>query len=118
MIAAGCVRVWGTAICRDPGRRLDAERFDGGLDRIRAGCRRAGRCGIAVAAAATTFGLTGCSPELAAQWGRAGLPEAASDRASHVGTLWVNTWIAALAIGVLVWGLILWAVIRYRKRGD
>lgn len=97
---------------------MDAERFDVGLDRIRAVRRRAGRFGIAVAAAVTTLGLAGCSPELTAQFGRAGLPEAASDRASHMGTLWVNTWITALAVGVLVWGLILWAVIRYRKRGD
>lgn len=97
---------------------MDAERFDVGLDRIRVVRRRAARLGAALAVAGTTVGLAGCSPELSAQFGRFGLPEAASDRAAHTGVLWVNTWIAALAIGVLVWGLILWAAIRYRKRGD
>ena len=32
--------------------------------------------------------------------------------------LWIGSSIAALAVGVFVWGLIFWCVIRYRKRGD
>ncbi len=32
--------------------------------------------------------------------------------------LWIGSAIAALAVGVFVWGLIFWCVIRYRKRGD
>src|SRR5262245_59449764 len=32
--------------------------------------------------------------------------------------LWVGSVIAALAVGVLVWGLIFWCVVRYRKRGE
>jgi cytochrome c oxidase subunit II len=32
--------------------------------------------------------------------------------------LWQGAWIAAIAVGLLVWGAILWAVIFYRKRGD
>ena len=32
--------------------------------------------------------------------------------------LWQGSWIAALAVGFVVWGLILWAIIFYRKRGD
>ncbi|HIT75582.1 MAG TPA: cytochrome c oxidase subunit II [Candidatus Avipropionibacterium avicola] len=62
--------------------------------------------------------VAGCSPERTAQWGRLGLPEAASDRAEPMGTLWVNTWIAAFAVGALVWGLIIWAIVVYRKRGE
>ena len=30
--------------------------------------------------------------------------------------LWVGSWIAALAIGVIVWGLTVWVVVRYRRR--
>ncbi len=60
--------------------------------------------------------LAGCSAETAAQWGRFGLPEAASNRAPFVGNLWVGAWIASLVIGVFVWGLIVWVMIRYRKR--
>ncbi|MDQ2875562.1 MAG: cytochrome c oxidase subunit II [Actinomycetota bacterium] len=32
--------------------------------------------------------------------------------------LWQGSWIAALFVGVLVWGLILWTVIFHRKRSD
>jgi cytochrome c oxidase subunit 2 len=32
------------------------------------------------------------------------------------GGLWVGTWIAALAVGFLVWGLIAWASIVYRRK--
>ena len=32
--------------------------------------------------------------------------------------LWIASCIAALAVGVFVWGLIFWCVIRYRKRGN
>ena len=32
--------------------------------------------------------------------------------------LWVGSVIAALAVGVFVWGLIFWCVIRYRKKSD
>lgn len=31
---------------------------------------------------------------------------------------WNGTWIAALAIGVLMWGLILWCVFAYRRRSE
>lgn len=33
-------------------------------------------------------------------------------------TLWNGSWIAALSIGVITWGLILWCVAVYRKRKD
>ena len=60
--------------------------------------------------------LSGCSAETAAQWQRWGLPEAASDRAAHIGSLWNGAWIASMVIGVFVWGLIGWAAVRYRRR--
>ena len=33
-----------------------------------------------------------------------------------VDNLWVGSWIAALAVGVVVWGLTIWVVVRYRRR--
>ncbi|HWS58728.1 MAG TPA: cytochrome c oxidase subunit II [Actinotalea sp.] len=37
----------------------------------------------------------------------------------RITTLWTGSWIAALVVGVLTWGLILWSVAVYRKRkGD
>lgn len=62
--------------------------------------------------------MTGCSDETSQQWKRLGLPEGASDRTEHIENLWVGSWIAALIVGVAVWGLIVWAVLRYRKRTD
>lgn len=59
--------------------------------------------------------LTACS----GQGARFGLPEAATAEAPNVGNLWVGAWIASFVIGALVWGLIGWAVVRYRrKEGD
>lgn len=61
------------------------------------------------------MGLTACSE----QGQRFGLPEAATEQAPIMGNVWVGAWIASLVIGVLVWGLIGWAVVRYRRKdGD
>ncbi len=65
-----------------------------------------------------TVGLSGCSAELTDQFQRLGLPEPATEETPLVGDLWLGAWIAALAIGVLVWGLILWAAFAYRRRND
>jgi len=73
---------------------------------------------LATTALVGTVALSGCSAETVAQWGRFGLPEAASDRAPLIGNLWVGSWIAALAVGVFVWGLIIWVMVRYRKKDD
>lgn len=70
---------------------------------------------VALAALSALVGLSGCS----GQYTRFGLPEPASAQAPHIGDLWVGFWITALVIGALVWGLIGWAVIRYRRKdGD
>jgi cytochrome c oxidase subunit II len=68
--------------------------------------------------AALVLALTGCSADTTAQLKRLGLPEAASDRSPHMLALWIGTWIAAGIVGVLVWGLIGWAVIRYRSHSN
>ena len=60
--------------------------------------------------------LTGCSPELTAQIKRLGFPPPASDRSPFILNLWIGTWIAAFAVGFLVWGLIGWASNRYKTR--
>ena len=69
---------------------------------------------VAVSAAAMVA-LAGCS----GQGARLGLPVQASAESSNMSTLWIGMWIAAFIIGGLVWGLIGWSVIRYRRRdGD
>ncbi len=49
---------------------------------------------------------------------RLGLRAPLTSQAKLIVNLWQGAWVAALAVGVVVWGLILWAVIVYRKRGD
>jgi cytochrome c oxidase subunit II len=39
-----------------------------------------------------------------------------TDRTPTILSLWQGSWIAAFSVGALVWGLILWAVIFYRRR--
>jgi cytochrome c oxidase subunit II len=62
--------------------------------------------------------LAGCSSETVAQLKRVGLPVGASDRAPYIHNLWIGTWIAAGATGILVWGLIGWAALRYRRNSN
>jgi cytochrome c oxidase subunit 2 len=60
--------------------------------------------------------LAGCGIDQEEAFRISGLPVPASDRAPFIGDLWVGTWIAALAIGFLVWGLIAWVSIVYRRK--
>ncbi len=71
---------------------------------------------LVAAAGVGALALAGCSADTVAQWGRFGLPEAATDRAPMIGGLWTGAWIAALVVGVFVWGLIGWVAFRYRKK--
>jgi cytochrome c oxidase subunit 2 len=57
---------------------------------------------------------SGCSEE----GKRLAMPDPASEQGEAVLSLWQGAWIAALATGVVVWGLIFYAVIRYRRRSD
>jgi cytochrome c oxidase subunit II len=90
-----------------------------GLKRTSAKARPAKRrLLVPVAVAVGTLLLTGCSPETTAQWKRLGLPVGASDRTEAMESLWIGAWIAALMVGVLVWGLILYASVRYYRRNE
>ena len=67
---------------------------------------------IAVGAA---LALAGCTPEQQ----RGFLPENsthATNLTEGITSLWVNSWIVLLGVGVLTWGLIIWATIAYRRR--
>jgi cytochrome c oxidase subunit 2 len=44
------------------------------------------------------------------------MPEGATEQAGIMQTLWNGAWIAALATGVVVWALILWACAFHRKK--
>jgi cytochrome c oxidase subunit 2 len=70
-------------------------------------------------AAAAVLALSGCSAD---QLARGYLPAesvGATNQTPVIQTLWNGSWIAALVVGVIVWGLTIWCVIAYRRRaGD
>jgi cytochrome c oxidase subunit II len=76
--------------------------------------------GLTFAGAAVLAVLTGCSAEgIGKVFGNFGWPgEGISLQSHRMYDLWIAACIAALCVGVFVWGLIFWCVIRYRKRGD
>jgi len=55
---------------------------------------------------------TGCTWE---DFPRLGMPTPTTEEAPIVLSLWQGSWAAALAVGVLVWGLILWSAIFHRR---
>jgi cytochrome c oxidase subunit II len=74
--------------------------------------------GLAVLLVGSSLLLSGCTE---AQWDevkRLAQPESASDRAGPMFDFWIGAWIAAFAVGFLVWGLIGWCIVRYRRRSD
>lgn len=73
---------------------------------------------LAATTGLTALALSGCSQATMEQWTRWGLPEVASDRAPFIGNLWNGAWIASMVIGVFVWGLIGWVIVRYRRRHE
>lgn len=76
--------------------------------------RPLGAAGIAVAGLI----LSGCSPYDESDLKRLALPVPASDRTDPVWDLWLGSWIAVLVVFVLVFGLMVYAMIRFRKRDD
>ncbi|MDT0301044.1 cytochrome c oxidase subunit II [Streptomonospora sp. DSM 45055] len=46
------------------------------------------------------------------------MPEPITEQGQRVLTLWQGSWVAAFAVGILVWGLIVWSVIFHRKRSE
>jgi len=63
------------------------------------------------------FALAGCEAPNNAFW-RFGWPEGITKQATDMRQLWTWSCIAALIVGIIVWALIIWCVVRYRKRGD
>jgi len=70
---------------------------------------------VALTATGGVLLLAGCSSQDTAALKRLGLPEAATDRAPAIGDLWIGSWIAAGIVGLTVWGLIGYVVLRFRS---
>jgi cytochrome c oxidase subunit II len=69
----------------------------------------------AAALAVVLVAATGCTNDT---FTRLGFPNPITKQGQVTLHLWQGSWIAGMAVAVVVWGLILWAVIFHRKRGD
>lgn len=79
--------------------------------------RPVGRMKLAMIAIAVAV-LSGCSPVDNTDVKRLALPIAGSDRSQAVWNLWLGAWIAVLVTFVLVFGLIVWSMFRFRRRSE
>jgi cytochrome c oxidase subunit II len=77
---------------------------------------RVKRRGLAITGLAVTCAvvLSGCAESAK----RGFLPHGVTDESDRIINLWNGSWIAALGVGALVWGLILWCVVAYRRKKD
>ncbi|GIG19774.1 cytochrome c oxidase subunit II [Cellulomonas chitinilytica] len=67
-------------------------------------------------AAVVAVALSGCSAEVERGWLPGNSDAEVTDQTARIVNLWVGSWIAALIVGLITWGLILWCVAVYRKR--
>ncbi len=82
-----------------------------GSDRMR-GSRRGTTVRLGLLGFVVLLTTTGCElPSF-------GYPHGITPQATRMYNIWSGSVIAALSVGVLVWGLILWASFRYRKKSD
>jgi cytochrome c oxidase subunit II len=79
--------------------------------------RQRARALVAVGAtAAIALGLSGCTTsDIPAM---IDIPEPVTKQGEWIHSLWQGSWVAAWAVGAITWGLIIWAVIAYRKRSN
>lgn len=78
------------------------------------GLQRIARWAVPLAGVALL--ASGCADD--SQAGRLAMPEPASAQGQHILDLWQGAWIAALATGAVVWGLIFFVLIRYHRRSE
>lgn len=62
--------------------------------------------------------LSGCSAETTDEWKRLAMPEPGTKESWQIFDFWRWSWVAALVVGVLVWALMLWVAVRFRRKSD
>jgi len=71
---------------------------------------------VAVLAGAVALLASGCSTDIST--GFLTSDAGVTNKTGELIAFWNGSWIALLTVGVLVWGLMIWALIAYRKRKD
>jgi cytochrome c oxidase subunit 2 len=72
--------------------------------------------GLGVSSVGVAALLSGCS--IGKTFAGFGWPAGVSPEAHRMYDIWIASVVAALVVGVLVWGLIFWCVFRYRKSSE
>jgi cytochrome c oxidase subunit II len=67
---------------------------------------------------ALTVALTGCSAHDAEKYLRFGWPTGVTKQAEEMRVLWSWAGVAALVLGVIMWGLMFWCCLRYRAKDE
>ncbi len=82
--------------------------------------RNGRRTGVPVLLGALTATLLGgcASGNLRGDASSGWLPHAVTEGGQRVTTLWIGAWIALIAVGLLVIGLVVWCVSAYRRKKD
>ena len=76
------------------------------------------RLGTAVLVGVTLLLLSACDATDKDQLARLAMPEPITEQGPYTFELWKWAWVAAMVTGVIVWGLIFWVVVKYRRRSD
>jgi cytochrome c oxidase subunit II len=64
----------------------------------------------------SVLATAGCSASIEDLPSMMDMPRPVTEQGNLVYTLWQGSWVAALAVGFAVWGLIIWSVIFFRRR--
>ena len=83
------------------------------------GGRSRGRARALVVAGGLTalaLALSGCTPKDIPSM--LDIPNPVTREGARIHSLWQGSWVAAWAVGAITWGLILWAVVAYRRRSE
>lgn len=80
--------------------------------------RRLRRVGVLLGVCVSLLALSSCSSKVQDQITRLGMPTPATDRADDILELWYWSWLAAILVGILVWGLILYASFKFRRKRE
>jgi cytochrome c oxidase subunit 2 len=80
--------------------------------------KRARSVGMTAVASAGLLLLGGCSSAEQESINRLAQPEGATDRTAAIHSLWMGSWLAAMLTGAVVWALIGYACVKFRRRRD
>ena len=71
---------------------------------------------LVVAVALVSLAVSGCSPEAQRGFLPGFTDGQVTNQTDRITNMWVGSWVAALIVGIITWGLMLWCVVAYRKR--